>query len=232
MATKKTTSKKTSSRSTRKEADTTSSRTSSPMEYFKFGESYTSLILGIVVVIIASILLISFVRNREGIELPSGDTPDISSTEIGPDTEDRPGEYTVKEGDDLWSIAETQTGSGYNWIAIQEANEITNPNDIAAGSKLVIPTITETQPTTVATSVTPSPQVTNAPTATPTPANDTTTQKPAITGTEYTIVAGDTLWGIAERRYKSGYEFTRIAQVNNIANPNWILAGQKISLPN
>lgn len=53
-------------------------------EYFRFSESYTSLILGIVVVIIASVLLISFLRGREFRNTPPP-APEISSAKIEPD---------------------------------------------------------------------------------------------------------------------------------------------------
>lgn len=226
MATKKIT-KKTSTKTEKVESE---ARTSSPMDYFKFGESYTSLILGIVVVIIASILLISFVRNRDGIDLPSGDTPDISSTEIGPDAqENNEGEYTVQEGDDLWSIAESETGSGYNWVAIQNANNISNPNDIEAGSTLIIPEIENVSEDSMSeSSVTPTPTVTVESEQTEVASDE---DRPAITGTTHTVSEGDTLWSIAERRYNDGYQFVRIAQANGIVNPNWILVGQKLSLP-
>src|SRR5256885_15569936 len=35
-------------------------------DYLRFGESYTSLILGVIVVIIATALLLSFVHNKDG----------------------------------------------------------------------------------------------------------------------------------------------------------------------
>src|SRR4051794_21683560 len=53
-------------------------------DYFRFSESYTSLVLGIVVVIIASILLISFLKGREFGKTPPP-APEISSTSTGPE---------------------------------------------------------------------------------------------------------------------------------------------------
>ena len=43
---------------------TTQQEESKPNSFFKFGESYTSLILGIIVVIISTVLLLSFVHNK------------------------------------------------------------------------------------------------------------------------------------------------------------------------
>lgn len=213
MATKKTTKKTTAKSSASKK---TQSRVT---EHFRFGESYTSLILGIVVVIIASILLISFVRNRGDIDILNTDTPDISSTKIGPDSDQEDeSSYTVEEGDDLWTIAEKNYDSGYNWVDIQEANNIENPNQLAAGTKLVIPDV---QPKTATVD---SEQGSMAEEES-VPASD------QITGSEYTVVEGDTLWRIAVRKYNDGHQYTRIAQVNNIANPNRILAGSTLTLP-
>jgi hypothetical protein len=53
-------------------------------DYFRISESYTSLILGIVVVVITSILLIAFLRNRTNMNTPQP-TKDISTAmKIGP----------------------------------------------------------------------------------------------------------------------------------------------------
>lgn len=47
--------------------------------------------------------------------------------------------------------------------------------------------------------------------------------------TVYTVVAGDTLSAIA-RKYNTTYQ--KLAEYNNIANPNLIYVGQKIKIPN
>jgi len=49
--------------------------------------------------------------------------------------------YTVKSGDNLWSIAKTHYGNGTYYKKIYEANKdkITNPNRIYAGQELVLP---------------------------------------------------------------------------------------------
>jgi nucleoid-associated protein YgaU len=52
-----------------------------------------------------------------------------------------------------------------------------------------------------------------------------------ITSTEYTVVAGDTLWKIAERKYGSGYNWVDLVKVNKLANANKIEKGQKLILP-
>lgn len=47
----------------------------------------------------------------------------------------------------------------------------------------------------------------------------------------YTVVRGDTLWGIAKRYYGNGNQYPRIAKANNIANPDIIHVGQKLLIP-
>ena len=46
----------------------------------------------------------------------------------------------------------------------------------------------------------------------------------------HSIVPGDTLWSIAERFLGSGYEFTLLAKINNIKNPDLILVGNTLKI--
>ena len=48
---------------------------------------------------------------------------------------------------------------------------------------------------------------------------------------EYTVASGDSLWTIAEKTYKSGYNWVDIAKANNLQNPDLVFAGAKIILP-
>ncbi len=47
----------------------------------------------------------------------------------------------------------------------------------------------------------------------------------------YTVVKGDTLWGIAKRYYGNGNQYPKIAKANNIKNPDIIHVGQKLLIP-
>lgn len=49
--------------------------------------------------------------------------------------------------------------------------------------------------------------------------------------TTYTVVKGDTLWGICRRTYGQGGLAYRLAAYNGIKNANLIYPGQKITLP-
>lgn len=50
-------------------------------------------------------------------------------------------------------------------------------------------------------------------------------------GNYYTVVRGDTLWGIAQKFYGNGSRYPEIAKANNISNPDLIHAGQKLLIP-
>ena len=50
-------------------------------------------------------------------------------------------------------------------------------------------------------------------------------------GNYYTVVRGDTLWGIANKFYGNGSRYPEIAKANNISNPDLIYAGQKLLIP-
>jgi LysM repeat protein len=69
---------------------------------------------------------------------------------------------------------------------------------------------------------------TEAPAA-PTAAPPAPTEAPAKR--IYTVVSGDTLWAIAERFYGDGSKYPKIASANGIANPDLIMVGQKLTIP-
>ena len=54
---------------------------------------------------------------------------------------------------------------------------------------------------------------------------------PAPQNRYYTVVRGDTLWGIAQKFYGNGSRYPEIARANNIANPDIIHVGQKLLIP-
>lgn len=245
-------------------------------DYFRFGESYTSLILGIIVVIIASILLVTFVKNRnigkisqpnpqiisqqtqnltpgtasisamitESLSPTSMPThiptrsvsPTIKPTKAvatptkairptsipkvtpvpttGQPPKNLPASYTVKTGDDLWNIAQKEYGSGYNWVDIANANNLTMPNILFVGTKLTLPKVAPKLATT------------------PSQASNMTIAGPKISGSTYTIQHGDNLWNIAVRAYNDGYQWTKIAKANNLTqNPGLIHSGNTIKIP-
>lgn len=209
-------------------------------EIFKFGESYTSLILGIVAVVVATILLLTFVKNKNTPvqpELTGGTkqeqntvTPIISGPEPSktqnlltpeqkkPSIAKTEATYTILEGDTLWNIAEKKYNSGYNWTDIQKANKIANPDVLYVGTKLILPNV-EPKIATVVKPNNVNQQISG------------TIQTNKISGSSYTVVKGDTLWDIAVRAYGDGYAWTKISKANNLSNPDKIFSGNKITIP-
>lgn len=162
-------------------------------DYFRFGESYTSLILGIVVVIIASLLLVTLLRSR-GTQSPvvRQETSSIATqkTETEEITTDGQKSYVIQKGDDLWKIAQAQYNDGYSWVEIAKANNLSNPSVIKVGTKLVIPNLTKSNladkknsdatSNVAMTNVTPSTVATVTPTLSPSPTKTEPTKVMAV----------------------------------------------------
>ncbi|HKC14864.1 MAG TPA: LysM peptidoglycan-binding domain-containing protein [Patescibacteria group bacterium] len=177
---------------------------------FKFSESYISLILGILVVLVASILVFTFSKNRTYDRINTAVSTYQELTTSDQHQENSKKTYEVKSGDSLWAIAEKVYGSGYNWVDIASANKLKNPGAINAGDSLTIPEVKKIV-------------VENS------SAQNSTT---SITDSSYTIQSGDNLWDIAVRRYGDGYKWPEIARLNNVPNPNLIYSGNTLKLPN
>ena len=179
----------------------------------KWDESYVSLLIGLIVVIVIAGLGIFFVRSQK--------ITQTSSTQFNPslqvqedknaNKDNNKKNYTVKSGDNLWSISENFYKSGYNWVDIAKANNLKNPGVISAGNKLIIPKVE-------AKAVTVSPQ------------QKQETGK-SIAGDSYTIEKGDNLWDIAVRAYGDGYSWTKIAKANNLSSPDLIFSGNVLKIP-
>ncbi len=180
----------------------------------KWGESYTSLFLGIVVVVVAAILVFSFLKGRNFNKTTSTQSTSTASAtaqqQVG-GTKMLPKTYEVKPGDDLWSIAEKIYGSGYNWVDLASANKLEDPNLLYSGTKLIVPNV-KTKEITAPSAVVEQ------------PVN-------SITGVTYTVEKGDYLWAIAIRAYGDGYKWVEIAKANNLVNPDIIHTGNVLKLP-
>lgn len=112
--------------------------------------------------------------------------------------------YVVQPGDTLSKIAAEH---GTTVAAIAEANGITNVNYLFIGQELIIPGAVAIQATSVSTT-----QAAAAP-------------APTSTGQRYTVVAGDTLSGIAAR---FGTTVQRLVDLNGLSDPNFISVGQEL----
>ncbi|OGM05339.1 hypothetical protein A2715_05700 [Candidatus Woesebacteria bacterium RIFCSPHIGHO2_01_FULL_39_32] len=170
------------------------------------------MILGAFVIVVAGVLLINYFSSRKGEIVP----PLEIEGELTEGTT-----HVVQEGEDLWKISEQYYGTGFEWSKIAQANNITDPNQIRSGQTLIIPgtasaEIAQDQPTKEEKSPTP-----------------TQSEEVVMTtvGSQHTVAKGETLWVIAEKYYKSGYNWVDIAKENNLENPGIINEGQKLNIP-
>jgi len=175
-----------------------------------WGESYTSLILGIIVVILASILVVSFVKNRSARQILE-DVRQVSSDKTGPKEEELLATYTILEGDTLKIISQKFYNSDQYYLDIAKKNNIENPDIIEVGTKLRIPKVSSAA-------------------ITPTPASEQPVSD-KITGDSYTVQSGDLIWEIALRAYGDGYMWTKIAEANGLYSPDYIYQGQILKIP-
>jgi len=170
------------------------------------------MILGVLIVLVVGALIINYFRNIR----PTKESDSVSEEAVTQESaqqpiklEELPTVYTVKVGDNLWKIAATIYGSGYNWVDIAKENHLKNPNLVYAGQELKIP---------------------KAEPITPKISQPTRTLEP-ITGETYTVVKGDNLWQIAVRAYGDGYQWVKIARENNLVNPDLIHSGNILKIP-
>lgn len=179
-----------------------------------WGESYSSLLLGMVVVVVVGFIIFSFARNKGEPQQTSSVRNEASKQEKTNKkiSSELPKTYTVALGDDLWSISEKLYKSGYNWVDIAKANKLENPDVLHVGNKLTIPDV-EAKIVTIAK-----------------PPMSQEQEAKAIKGDSYTIVSGDNLWDIAVRAYGDGFRYVEIAKANNLSNPDIIFAGNKLTI--
>lgn len=187
----------------------TNGYTKSLLKKLKLNESAISRFLGLLVVIVLGLLVYNYFRGvnqplEKEAEIPS--LPEVEEIKVS----DLPTVYTVKEGDNLWKIAEVIYDSGYNWVDIARENKLVNPDGLRVGQELTIPKAEVIRPELA--------QVKES-------------FGESISGEQYTVVKGDHLWGIAVRAYGDGYRWVEIARVNNLANPDLIHPGNILTLP-
>lgn len=184
-------------------------------------QSYSSLLLGIVVVIVAVLFVVTLIKQQSRIQqtssISTGPATNTGNTAPSPTpgsvtTENGQTYYVVKPNDSLWTIAETVYKDGYSWTKIANANNLANPSTIFTGDKLLLPNAP--QPSQLGQMLQP-----------------TSASANAITGNSYTVQKGDTLWDIALRAYADGYSWTKIANANNLTNPNLIFSGNVLVIP-
>ena len=165
-----------------------------------------------VIIVIGILIFNYFQRNtqtqvgKEGTQTTNEEKVKLIEEEGKMVPEGLPTTYKVVKGDHLWAIAEKFYGSGYNWVDIAKENKLKNANKLLIGQELTIPKAAVKQP-----------KLSQA--------------GPAITGSTYTVVKGDSLWKIALRAYGDGFKWPEIAKTNNLKNPDLLYIGTVLTLP-
>jgi nucleoid-associated protein YgaU len=217
------------------------------IDMFHFGESYSSLLLGIVIIIAATALLLSFIHNKTtniptssvvsqeahntvqiSPEKLSFNTPMISITQKNAQNMFGKKVWVVKENESLWSIADKIYQNGDKWVDIARANNLADPWNIHVDDKLILPAIQQETPKETPTVLTNDEQFSQT-----VQSNVVSPihQVGKITGSSYTVIKEDNLWDIAVRAYGDGYRWVAIAQANNLANPSIIHLGNVLTIP-
>lgn len=201
-------------------------------------QSRLSLILGALIVLVVGILVFNYF-NKNKSDLGPAQQTEQKSEDVSP--EKLPGKYTIKEGDTLFSIAEKYYQDGYKYVEISKANNMNNPDMIEVGQTIEIPKL-EAKEEVLPNS---SPEVSPSPASSPASLNQTeekapTDEKgatvsddfgPKIEGDKYTVVAGDWLSKISQRAYGDVMSYEKIANANNITNPDLIEVGTVLVIP-
>ncbi len=128
-------------------------------EELKSSQSYSNLILGLIIVLIIGILLLNYFKRTQS-ELGGSDQTETQQTQQTGDAapENLPGKYTIKQGDTLFSIAEKYYKDGYQYPKIVEANSLVSENAIEVGQTITIPKLETTPSPTQTPSETPAAQ--------------------------------------------------------------------------
>ena len=177
------------------------------LKNLKKSEQTINTILGALVVIIIGVLIFNYLHSRSA-NNPESNLSVSEEQQGNQSLKELPQVHQVKTGERLWDIAIQYYGSGYNWVDIAKENNLANPNKILVGQELVIPKTEVRKPVVVAAKF-----------------------GEPITGSTYTVVKGDHLWGIAVRAYGDGYKWTEITKANSLINPNIIHPGNVLTLP-
>lgn len=185
----------------------------------QLNQSYLSLVLGLLIVLVAGILVFNYFQKTQPSLGPSQQTvTENNQKDVSP--ENLPGKYTVKEGDTLFTIAQAYYSDGYKFSKIAETNKLANADLLEIGQVLEIPKLEEAQA-----------QATVASNEGTGGATNSTIWGDKIEGDTYTVVEGDWLSKIAGRAYGDVMAFEKIAQANNISNPDLIEPGTVLKIP-
>lgn len=169
--------------------------------FLSLREKFPSFLLGLFIVVFFSLSILK----KIGVKVDTAKVSENKNISF-----DSVRTYTVKSGDDLWSIAEKMYGSGFNALDIAKTNRLSEPFTLVENQILIIPSIAPKKPT-----------------------QGDITEKAAQTQriTEYVVLQGEYLWQIAEKIYGDGNQMSKLIEGNNIPYPYNVEEGQKLLVP-
>ncbi len=176
------------------------------LKHINLAESYTSLLLGLGVVIVSLVLAITIIKQRQAPLIQSTSSVQTQNTVLG--KADLQKTYTIQEGDTLKTVSKNVYGSEDLYLVIAKANHIENLDIITTGQVLNTPKIDKTK---------------NA------MQDETILEK--ITGGEYAVVGGDLLWNLSVRAYNDGNRWKDIAKANGLDNSDQLAPGVALIIP-
>lgn len=102
----------------------------------KLDESYMSLFLGAVVVIVLCVLLFLLMWGKSTMNK----TQKSALVNVTPVvTKQIQRTYILQDGEGLWDVAVKFYGDGYQWTKIAAANHLQDPDNVNPGTKIIIP---------------------------------------------------------------------------------------------
>lgn len=182
-------------------------------------QSKVSLVLGALIVLVLGILVFNYF-NKGKADLGPAQQTAKEETDVSP--LNLPGNYTVKEGDTLFTIAEKYYQDGYKFEDLAKENNLSDVNSIEIGQSLKIPKLQEQVVKVEPAQTEELPAVGGG---------NTTIWGTRIEGNTYTVVEGDWLSKIAGRAYGDILAYQKLAEANNIANPDLIEPGMVLTIP-
>lgn len=147
--------------------------------------------------------------------IPVVDEPAPIASGTSGSTVDSSGLYVVKKGDSYYRIAERELGDPSRSREIEKINGIA-AEDLREGQKLKLPSRSSTTSST-----------SNAPTASTTNSSDDIPSGSKV----HVVKADEYLVDISEKYYGTTMKWKLIADANPKANPNRLLVGQKLIIP-
>lgn len=155
-----------------------------------------------------------------GTVAPAQASPTTAQTVPAAQHADAPGEVTVRPGDSVWSLA---TAHGVGVREFMAANHLPAHAMLRPGQRLTVPS------GNVAGQLAPS-----AGTASPNPGTErsgtgrSTTEAAPSSARRHTVVAGDTVWALAERH---GVSVARLLSANDPGVTSLLRPGQRLEIP-